>query len=123
MIDRSSVREFSRLLFNSQGEVDLFELHEKYRLAPSTVIRLVRIFSRLGIIKKVGTTSVILVPGGRAALWRRRFKLMYSGNRSWVDIREPDILPGEPYLPDLGRLDKEFFLRSFSPSEMGKNGR
>lgn len=106
---KSSSRLFARLLYASVGPLDLYILHDAYQLGPAEIVRLVRLFSRLGVINVLEDGHVELVEGGRTWLWKHRDRLFLDGQRPWARVDVEQRKPGEPYMPDLAKIDRAFF--------------
>lgn len=115
MIKIGSVeREFARLLFSHEA-VDLYDLHERYRLSPGQVARVVRHFASEGIVNLDGDRVALTAVGRLWILKNREFLFMKGTRREWADLpggvkREPRDA-SEPYMPRLSSVNVRFFER------------
>lgn len=118
---RSSGGEFARLLSASDGKFDLYELHRQYRLGGAEILRLVALFERLGIITQRDDGFVELLPGGREKIWAFRKELLLRPERPWAEpqLESSRLCPSEPYLPDLAKIDRQFFLNKIEADQEG----
>lgn len=110
MTRSSSTREMARILYESRDPVDIYTLHERYKLGPSQILRTVRLFKRISLIEELDQGFIALTKGGRERLWHLRYRLLLDGERPWASIDMERADPAAPYLPDLSKVDRTFFL-------------
>lgn len=114
---RSSIRELARAIYFSEGEVDLYKLHLDYRLSPVEVSFAARFFVRVGIAELNGI-SLVLRACAKEWLFERRHRFFMQAERRWAHDVRYGIDPSKPYLPELSRVNREFFYRKLRSLEL-----
>jgi hypothetical protein len=107
---KSSVREFAREIYSSEGVLDLYDLHVKYRLSPSELVRIAALFVRLGLVEQDGM-CVRRTPGARRWIWERRQRFFLDEERPWARLNREGRDPAQPYMPSLAHVNEAFFRR------------
>lgn len=110
----SSDREFIRYVFSSKDWVDVYELHIQFQLSPGQIIDIVERLRKRGYVELEGTRARLTVSGRDWILKHRGVVFKSGAGRFRSELEEtvglnPTIQPGEPYLPDLSEVDREFF--------------
>lgn len=114
MIPDSSFRLVTKFLFEAVDYLDLYMLHEKYKLSPGQILDATTWLKDNGYVEQVGTEAR-LTAEGREWLIRERFWVFQPKEEPWGEV--PDglkverMLPNEPYMPDLSQVQKGFFLK------------
>jgi len=114
---RSSIRELARVIYCNPGKVDLYKLHLNYRLSPAEVSFAARYFARIGIADFDGV-GFVSRPEAREWLFKRRRRFFMDGKRPWGQDERHGIDPSKPYLPNLGKVDRQFFYRKLRRIEL-----
>ncbi|GBR34613.1 hypothetical protein [Gluconobacter kondonii] len=114
---RSSIRELARVIYFSEGEVDLYKLHLEYRLSPFEVSFAARFFVKVGIAELDGI-SLVLRTSAKEWLFERRQRFFMQAKRPWANDLRDGVDPSEPYLPELSRVDRDFFYRKLRHLEL-----
>lgn len=110
----SSFRLVISFLLDSVEYLDLYMLHEKYKLSPGQILEATTWLRENGYVEQLGTKAR-LTAEGREWLIRDRFWVFKPRERPWSEV--PDglmverILPNEPYMPDLAQVQQGFFLK------------
>jgi len=110
----SSDREFLRFTFSSKDWVDVYELHVEYQLSPGQIIDIVERLRGEGLLEFEGTKARLTAPGREWVLKQRNIVFKSAANEFRAELDEsvvlkPTVEIGEPYLPDLPEVDREFF--------------
>ncbi|WP_033926118.1 hypothetical protein [Sphingomonas sp. 35-24ZXX] len=113
---RSSIRELARAIYFSEGEVDLYSLHISYRLSPAEILYAARFFAKVGLADFDGV-HFVLHRGAREWLFKRRHRFFLEEERPWSIEERLGLDPSQPYLPDVGRVDRQFFYRKLRGPE------
>lgn len=109
MIDRSPIREFARLIYTSDGPFDVYQIHDRYQLGAAQILRLIRLFRRLGLVADLGEGVLEAAPGAKEFIWTNRYRLLLDGSRPWANAGFSRLDPATPYLPNLAKVDHAFF--------------
>lgn len=92
--DLSEIRELLRALYAADAPVDIYILHENYRLSPGQLSRAVRTLTELGVAAENDQGMLSLTANGR----------------NWVLMNRRSIFSAKPYW----KVVPEEFLRSQS---------
>lgn len=109
----SHEREVILALFQANDWFDLYALHEELLLSPAQIVSAVMRLQADGLCEADGMKAKLNNDGVRWVLKNRREIFLRSG-RKWsisplVDHPKFDI--GEPYMPRLKSIDKDFFRK------------
>lgn len=106
----SSDREVIGALYDASDWVDLFEVHEAYVLSPAQVQESVERLAKVGYVERDGLHARLTEEGREWVVSSRR-ALFMSPTKDWrrFEIEDRIIAENEPYLPNLKKLDREFF--------------
>ncbi|WP_417463223.1 hypothetical protein [Kordiimonas sp.] len=107
----SHAREIISLLYSNADWVDLYLLHEEKKLSPGQVAETLLLLQSEGNCDFNGV-SAKLTTKGRQWVYENRKEIFFNVARSWArktSSSEVAIAPNEPYMPDLARLDINFF--------------
>jgi len=112
--------EFLRALYEQPGKgVELYTLHERFKLSPGQLSRMCSELEKLGVIYTTkdeagGITAAITEHGREWVIGHRRDLFLRDRGRCWsvptVSAKAPAD-PFEPYLPRLRKVQKPFFER------------
>lgn len=111
----SSDREVIRFLFSVDEWVDLYALHEDFRLSPAQILDIIERMVKAGLAEVSGTFAKLTL-SGRNWVIDARGQIFFGTNReTWRtdgrEINEPRLGLGAPYLPDLSLIDRAFFIK------------
>lgn len=111
----SSDREIVRFLFSKRDWVDLYELHIAFGLSPAQIIDMLERLISLGLAERQGVQAR-LTQQGREWTLAARGKLFFDTDReSWRPTSDQLLANGldvgAPYMPDLGLIDRNFFIQ------------
>ncbi|MEP3846065.1 MAG: hypothetical protein ABJM43_12070 [Paracoccaceae bacterium] len=98
-------------LFKADDWLDLYKLHEQYRLTPGVVAQTVFFLQERDLLVIEGMKAK-LSETGKAWVFLHRKKLFYGTDRIWVQPKQNDeerMDANSPYLPRARSLDKKFF--------------
>jgi len=110
----SSKREILSALFHADAWLDLYELHENYKLSPGVLAQSVQFLQENGLLETDGMRAK-LTAEGRAWVFLNRKKIFYSVNRFWSQPytnEEPKVDGKDPYMPRMKSIDKDFFQKN-----------
>jgi hypothetical protein len=112
---RSITREMALKLFQSSEPIDLYVFHREYGVEPADVLLAAKFFSKLGVAT---TDGPMLVPTPNARTWlhHHRAKFFKDHRRPWAKADSRQLRAFEPYLPDLGKIERDFFLGLVDPA-------
>ena len=114
MNPETSFRLVLKHLFNSLDYLDLYSLHEQYKLSPGQILAATAWLNKNGYVEQLGTMAR-LTAEGREWLIRERFWIFHPNEKPWDEVpdglRAERIRPNEPYMPDLTQVQKGFFLK------------
>lgn len=113
---KSSVRELAKHLFDVEGPVDIYDLHERYLIGAAELLAAIKTLKDLGIVAHEREGFVSLSAEGRNRIWEMRRVLLVSDARPWADPQLDRRDPSSPYLPDLSKVDRAFFYRKVADS-------
>lgn len=116
---RSSIRELAAILYESKEPVDIYLLHARYQLGAAEILKAVRLFTRLRLIRQLDDGFIELTEGARERIWRLRYRLLLSGQRPWAAASLERADPSAPYLPDLSKVDRAFFYAKVADPRKG----
>lgn len=96
--------------------VKLFHFHKQYGADPLKILIAAKFFRKLGAASIQGN---VLSPttGSREFLFRHRRKFFGEVSTEWRSQSQGTMEPFEPYLPDLGRVDVDFFQNFIDPMD------
>lgn len=114
---RSSVRELAKALYEGEGVVDLYALHDRFLLGPAELLRAFRVLKRIGIVAEERDGVVHLSVDGRRQLWAWRRSLLVARERPWATMELDRLDPAAPYLPDLAKVERSFFYAKLAREE------
>lgn len=106
-------REVILALYQSNDWFDLYTLHEDLLLSPAQIVSVVMFLESEGLCEIVDTKAKMTEKGSRWVLKNRKNIFMQS-ERNWAEPAVPKgdrLLAGEPYMPNLKSVDKDFFLK------------
>lgn len=105
----SVTREMAKALYASRDPVALYYFHKAYGADPISIVIAARFFERLGIAERQGNS---IAPTSIAKRWifSHRQKFFGETNRPWVHRIPARVRAFEPYMPELGRIDRKFFV-------------
>lgn len=111
----SSDREIIRFIFSKRDWVDLYNLHVEFGLSPAQILDMLERLIAVGFAERQGAEAR-LTPQGRDWVLAARGNIFFDTDReSWRPSSEhllSDAMdPLTPYLPDLGLLDRKFFVQ------------
>jgi hypothetical protein len=111
----SSDREVIRFLFSKRDWVDLYELHIEFGLSPAQIIDILERLLGIGLAERQGTQAR-LTQEGRDWTLAARSEIFFDTDRdSWRPTSDRLLADGlefaTPYMPDLGLVDREFFIQ------------
>ncbi len=107
----SSKREILHALFQADDWLDLYKLHEQYRLTPGIVAQTVFFLQERDLLEIEGMKAR-LSEAGKAWVFLNRKRIFYATDRVWVQPKQTDESRADansPYLPRARSLDKKFF--------------
>lgn len=107
----SHEREVILSLFQAGDWFDLFDLHEALLLSPAQIASVVGFLEENGLCVVKATKARLTDRGVRWVLRNRR-KIFMGSNLYWkTPERKADyrLEVGEPYMPNLKSVDKDFF--------------
>lgn len=107
----SSKREILNILYEQDNWVELYSLHQKYRLSPGVVAEFVSVLIDNKLIV-ANELSVKLTNAGRHWMYLNRKKIFYDVSRTWAVANlknEVEMKINNPYMPRLVSIDKKFF--------------
>lgn len=113
---RSSVRELAREALSDDCTVDLYVLHQKYRISPSEALFAARFFVRVGIARQEGA-HLVFSHSAKEWILDRREKFFLNTDRPWTQLNRIRLDPAQPYLPALGKVDTAFFIKMIDSEE------
>lgn len=111
MTDLSSIdRELLSEIINSEtGELNLYRLHEKFRLSPGQILSSVLKFKERNILEMIDEMNVRLTDTGRGWLIdNRRSLFLQERNRYWREVPE-DMLQEKITFDDVIMLTRKRF--------------
>jgi hypothetical protein len=114
---RSSVRELAKALYDGEGLVDLYSLHDRFLLGPAELLRALRVLERIGIVAEECDGVVKLSVDGRKRIWALRRSLLSARDRPWATMELDRLDPAAPYLPDLAKVERSFFYAKLARGE------
>ncbi|MFH5774394.1 hypothetical protein ACHFJ0_09070 [Paracoccus sp. NGMCC 1.201697] len=106
-------REVISLLYTTDDWVDLYQLHEMKLLSPGQLASTLLMLMKDGLCEIEGM-SARLTAKGRDWVFSKRKEIFLVAARDWArkTSQNPQSIDrDEPYLPDLSRLDVNFFLK------------
>ncbi|MDF3608337.1 hypothetical protein PE067_20625 [Paracoccus sp. DMF-8] len=106
-------REVISLLYTADNWVDLYQLHETKLLSPGQLASTLLMLMTHELCEIEGM-SARLTAKGRDWVFLKRKEIFFVVARDWAlkTSQNPQSIDrDEPYLPDLSRLDVNFFLR------------
>jgi len=111
----SSDREVLRFLFSKRDWVDLYELHVEFGLSPAQVIDMLERLLGVGFAERQGVQAR-LTPQGREWVLAARGEIFFDTDSKVWRPSSDQLLSGAmasltPYLPDLGLIDRNFFIQ------------
>src|SRR5689334_20346450 len=109
----SADKELLLALYSTKDWVDLYVLHERFLLSPGQILSSSERFGKLGVLEADGLRARLTSRGRRWVVEHRNVLLQSGRDRSWTSPSLRPILSrksaAEPYLPDLRRIDFNFF--------------
>lgn len=81
------VREILRLLQMTDEALDIYDLHEKYRLSPGQVARAVSALEGTKLISEIKEGFLQLTPEGRKWIMVNR-RILFGGEQHWKKVPE-----------------------------------
>jgi hypothetical protein len=111
----SSDREVIRFLFSKRDWIDLYDLHVEFGLSPAQVLDMLERLLAVGLAERQGAQAR-LTPQGRDWVLAARGEIFFvTDSKIWRPSSEQlladAIEPSTPYLPDLGLVDRDFFVQ------------
>lgn len=111
----SSDREIVRFLFSKRNWVDLYDLHVEFGLSPAQVLDMLERLLAIGLAERQGPQAR-LTPQGRDWVLAARGEIFFDvASEVWRPTSEQLLAdamePSTPYLPDLGLVDRTFFIQ------------
>lgn len=79
----SAEREILRLLFQGSGELDLYDLHRKYKLGPGQIVLSLRRLSEMELVSWSAEGVVRLTPTSRQYILSNRRTLFCYTRKAW----------------------------------------
>lgn len=107
---KTFVKEFAREIYSSDGEVKLYSLNEKYGINPIDAIFAAKLFSKYGI-GHLDDKKFVVGDNAREWLDAHRSRFFLDSRKPWSVIIRKRLNPSEPYMPDLGKIDADFFIK------------
>ncbi|WP_157726805.1 hypothetical protein [Qipengyuania flava] len=98
-------------LYDASDWADLFEVHQAYVLSPAQVQESIERLAKVGYVERDGLHAR-LTGEGRAWVISSRRSLFMSPLKDWrqFEVEDRIVSENEPYLPNLQKLDKDFFV-------------
>jgi hypothetical protein len=101
-------REIIRLLWESDSKgIDVYELHERYRLSPAQIVRSVNRFS-IERILALDNDRLYFLEGGRSWVVKNRDKIFYGQAMPWKKIPDHFVRTSRGYVFSEGELGLAF---------------
>lgn len=113
---RSSVRALAREALSGALVVDLYILHQKYRVSPLEALFAAKFFVRVGVARQEGT-KLFFADFAKGWILDRREKFFLGTGRPWAQFNRIRLDPAQPYMPALGKVDTAFFIKMIARGE------
>lgn len=111
----SSDREVIRFLFSKRDWVDLYELHVEFGLSPAQIMDMLERLLALGLAERQGAQARLTQQGRDWTLAARGEIFFQTDRNSWRPssdrILKDELKFSTPYMPDLGLVDRNFFIQ------------
>lgn len=111
----SSDREVVRFLFSKRNWVDLYELHVEFGLSPAQIMDMLERLLALGLAERQGAQARLTQQGRDWTLAARGEIFFHTDRKSWRPSSDQLLADGleisAPYMPDLGLVDRNFFVQ------------
>jgi hypothetical protein len=113
MMIPSHQREVILFLYESEGWVDVYQLHQEKLLSTGQIASVLLDLreSKYCVIRGL---SAKLTEAGRNWVVSNRMELFLKVSRDWAQPlpkNDKSVLPNEPYLPNLGQIDRNFYKK------------
>ena len=110
---KSHEREIILALFQANDWFDLYALHKKFLLSPAQIVATMTQLKGDGLCE-TDRTMARLNQNGFIWVMRNRRELFLRRDRRWAVsplVEKQKIEVGEPYMPRLRSIDKNFFRK------------
>ena len=111
----SSDREVIRFLFSKRDWVDLYELHVEFGLSPAQIMDMLERLLAVGLAERQGAQARLTAQGRDWTLAARGEIFFHTDRESWRPSIDQLLAEGmsfsTPYMPDLGLIDRNFFIQ------------
>ena len=110
----SSDREVIRLLFSKRDWADLYDLHVELGLSPAQIADILERLLALGLAERQGAEARLTQQGREWTLAARKDIFFDINREAWRPTSDQLLIdglkPSTPYMPDLGLVDRRFFV-------------
>ncbi|WP_231420640.1 hypothetical protein [Sphingomonas sp. Leaf205] len=111
----SSDREVIRFLFSKRNWVDLYDLHVELGLSPAQITDMLERLLALGLAERQGAEARLTQQGRDWTLAARGDIFFDIDREGWRPTSDQLLVDGlklsTPYMPDLGLIDRSFFIQ------------